>query len=994
MPINYVNICIALYDYDAQNEDELSFKEDDVLYILDNDDEEWWKAKLKIPKDANGEDEEEGPIGVIPCNYVQEAECSAIVKALYDYEAQTEDELSFSEDAILYLYENDDPDWYLVKYNDQFGYAPANYLEETSLEEQAAEEDHQSEEGQPPTVQANKSVSLFQALSSAADQKNSYVDPLKLYAQQAGHQKGDASAVSVNTWAVVSAPVQQWDVTDVMDIKSDKKHVHITFGGSKAATYNFQAGSKSDAEAIVQKAKACLATVEVPTVNLDRATKTSSVVITTPHYSDRQSYAEAEDETQSQHEEYEHAEDQYQDEETGQEAEYDEQPTGEEDEADRELQAAAILYDFNADGDDELTVREGESVWVVDSSSTEWWKCRNENGEEGVVPASYVEREEEERVRREEEELARHEEEERQRKAVERRRPPVRTKQGSEDNAKKIQTPTNRALPDRPAQAQSKSKPLPSNTRTWTDRTGAFKVEAQFLRCVDGKIHLHKLNGVKIAVPIDKMSKEDIAYIEEATGKKVEDSTDNMPLAAIAVAHKSKQSAKDYDWFDFFLKADVGYEDAYRYATTFFQEKLDDSSIPDLTRELMKTLGVREDDELEQKKQEELDKGLAIKIQSEESSQPQKSTDFNKIMQIKRDEQLARELQEKENEIARSQGRAIPKAADIYGDIESILQKDDNKTPNQEAPLLFAGANGALKNNTKKARPQPTKSAPLLIDASSFTSAKGRLDEAFKAPQPKPNVTGGFDDDWAQSNFNSTINSANPPPPPPPLSYTQPQNYGSTIIHSPSFGTTMQTSQPSYAQQTNLSSMHTGTPSPLNPQSALVRQNSGMNLSFASQPNFGTTVHPTLQQQSSLIGQNSAMTPSFVPQQPINPSFAPRPSPMSMMNNPGGNMSYNNGPGGNFGSVLQPRPSGGGFGPNFGHLPHQTTTTSVTTWTNTVYSANPPGQFPSAGFGNYPHAANQFNANNQLQPAGSFPQQGHSRTRMQGHTDTINHLKT
>src|SRR6185312_9571142 len=188
------------------------------------------------------------------------------------------------------------------------------------------------------------------------------------------------------------------------------------------------------------------------------------------------------------------------------------------------------------------------------------------------------------------------------------------------------------------------TEPLPSNTRTWTDRTGAFKVEAQFLRCVDGKIHLHKLNGVKIAVPVDKTSTGDIAYIEEATGKKVEDNNDNMPLAAIAVAHKSKESAKDYDWFDFFLKADVAYEDAYRYATTFFQEKLDESSILDLTRELMKTLGVREgdilrirkyidtkhgqeqkktvtfaadvkDDELEQKKQEELDKGLAIKIQ-------------------------------------------------------------------------------------------------------------------------------------------------------------------------------------------------------------------------------------------------------------------------------------------------------------------------------------------------------------------------------------------
>ncbi|PKC52937.1 Sla1 homology domain 1, partial [Rhizophagus irregularis] len=55
-------------------------------------------------------------------------------------------------------------------------------------------------------------------------------------------------------------------------------------------------------------------------------------------------------------------------------------------------------------------------------------------------------------------------------------------------------------------------------TRTWTDRTGFFRVEAEFLQLVDGKVHLHKLNGVKIAVPVDKMSKEDLAYLEEITG--------------------------------------------------------------------------------------------------------------------------------------------------------------------------------------------------------------------------------------------------------------------------------------------------------------------------------------------------------------------------------------------------------------------------------------------------------------------------------------------
>ena len=53
--------------------------------------------------------------------------------------------------------------------------------------------------------------------------------------------------------------------------------------------------------------------------------------------------------------------------------------------------AAVVLYDFNADGEDELSVHEGETLVVLERDSDEWWKCRNAHGAEGVVPASYVE---------------------------------------------------------------------------------------------------------------------------------------------------------------------------------------------------------------------------------------------------------------------------------------------------------------------------------------------------------------------------------------------------------------------------------------------------------------------------------------------------------------------------------------------------------------------------------------------------------------------------
>ena len=52
---------------------------------------------------------------------------------------------------------------------------------------------------------------------------------------------------------------------------------------------------------------------------------------------------------------------------------------------------AVVLYDFTADGDDEMSVHEGETLLVLERDTDEWWKCRNGQGDEGVVPANYLE---------------------------------------------------------------------------------------------------------------------------------------------------------------------------------------------------------------------------------------------------------------------------------------------------------------------------------------------------------------------------------------------------------------------------------------------------------------------------------------------------------------------------------------------------------------------------------------------------------------------------
>jgi hypothetical protein len=52
-----------------------------------------------------------------------------------------------------------------------------------------------------------------------------------------------------------------------------------------------------------------------------------------------------------------------------------------------------MLFDFMAQGDDEVTVAIGDEVLIIDdSASDEWWKVRRlKNGKEGVVPSNYVE---------------------------------------------------------------------------------------------------------------------------------------------------------------------------------------------------------------------------------------------------------------------------------------------------------------------------------------------------------------------------------------------------------------------------------------------------------------------------------------------------------------------------------------------------------------------------------------------------------------------------
>ena len=67
----------------------------------------------------------------------------------------------------------------------------------------------------------------------------------------------------------------------------------------------------------------------------------------------------------------------------------------------------------------------------------------------------------------------------------------------------------------RPPRADRQAVPAIARaaTRTWTDASGSFKVEATLVGVEDGKVQLRKTDGTTIAVPIDKLSAADQAIV-------------------------------------------------------------------------------------------------------------------------------------------------------------------------------------------------------------------------------------------------------------------------------------------------------------------------------------------------------------------------------------------------------------------------------------------------------------------------------------------------
>ena len=62
------SLVLALYTYQANSSDELSFHKGSVITVTSKEEEEWWKGELN------------GQTGLFPCNYVQSLDILPVVK--------------------------------------------------------------------------------------------------------------------------------------------------------------------------------------------------------------------------------------------------------------------------------------------------------------------------------------------------------------------------------------------------------------------------------------------------------------------------------------------------------------------------------------------------------------------------------------------------------------------------------------------------------------------------------------------------------------------------------------------------------------------------------------------------------------------------------------------------------------------------------------------------------------------------------------------------
>ncbi len=207
------------------------------------------------------------------------------------------------------------------------------------------------------------------------------------------------------------------------------------------------------------------------------------------------------------------------------------------------------------------------------------------------------------------------------------------------------------------------------------------------------------MNGVKIAVPVVKMSIEDLEYVERLTGISLDE---DKPLSSVRKKLPQQQQQQhhessskvgasiepkksEYDWFQFFLSCEVAPAHCERYSQAFIKDSMDESVLADVEAPVLRTLGLREGD----------------------------------IIKVMR-----------------------------FLDTKFSRAKKKGTGDEEGEGGLFSGPGGTLRNNTRRGRPAPNSQASDVVDAKAFSLQDGASKSPTTATSPDAaRTSGGFEDD-------------------------------------------------------------------------------------------------------------------------------------------------------------------------------------------------------------------------------------------------------
>jgi len=120
---------MTIYAYDATEDNELTFGEGEIIYLIEKDDSGWWRGRNK-----------KGVEGVFPSNFVEvvgeegggtsgTVEINSDFTALYDYEAEDDTELTIKEGEILHVISETDGWYFGTNAQGSKGNFPSNFVD-------------------------------------------------------------------------------------------------------------------------------------------------------------------------------------------------------------------------------------------------------------------------------------------------------------------------------------------------------------------------------------------------------------------------------------------------------------------------------------------------------------------------------------------------------------------------------------------------------------------------------------------------------------------------------------------------------------------------------------------------------------------------------------------------------------------------------------------------------------------------------------------------